>query len=239
MNGTDAYIPGGFAKSWRKELDSEIWRMAPLYHRVWYWLRLNVQYETFLFPTPGKFGIWVLPGQRVTSLQQIAEGVKWSEWGRDVVPNKKTIKGILDWLVSREMVTIESNAKGTLITVVNWNTYNQGKSEKVTVESNAKETRFGHKEERIERIEEKQKPLLDFFEELWKAYPRKEGKKGALRHYRATVKTDDDMDRIDGALGNYLHRLESNDTAPQFIQKGETWFNNWQDWEPEEETDAG
>ncbi|MBU5635500.1 hypothetical protein KOM00_02005 [Geomonas sp. Red69] len=147
-------IPGGFIKSWRKELDSDIWMMPPIYHRVWYWLRLHAQYEAFLFPTLHQYGIWVLPGQRLTSLQQIAEGVKWTEWGREVIPNKKTIKGVLDWLEHREMVTVESNSKGTLITIVNWTTYNPQALPEVTGDSNAEETRVGHKKERKERKEE-------------------------------------------------------------------------------------
>lgn len=152
-------IPGGFGKSWRKELQSDVWLMPPIYHRVWYWLRLNAQYETFLFPTREQFGIWVLPGQRITSLRQIAEGVKWVEWGREVVPNVKTVKTVLDWLESREMVTVESNAKGTLVSIVNWHTYNDLPAKEVTAQSNSQGTRSGYKEERIERIEEKTKPL--------------------------------------------------------------------------------
>lgn len=189
MTSPPAKIPGGFGKSYRKELHSEIWLMPPLYHRTWYWLRMNVQYETFLFPTQGKHGIWVLPGQRITSLQQIAEGVKWTEWGREVIPNKKSIKVILEWLQSREMVTVESNAKGTLITVVNWHTYNWVTDEKVTGESNAEETPSGHKEEGIERKEEKRKEAIPF-REIFDYLNLKAGRsfKGAdpdKRHIRA------------------------------------------------------
>jgi len=131
-------------------MESEVWLMPPIYHRVWYWLRMNVQHEPFLFPTREKFGIWVLPGQRITSLQLIAEGVKWVEWGREVIPNKKTIKDVLDWLIHREMVTAESNAKGTFITLVNWSSYNRTPDQKVTAESNSQGTRSGHKVEGIE-----------------------------------------------------------------------------------------
>jgi len=119
---------------------------------------MNVQYEPFLFPTRGTLGIWVLPGQRITSLQQIAEGVKWSEWGREVIPNKKSIRDILTWLESREMVTVESNAKGTLITVVNWHTYNDYsgfREEKVSGQSISEVTRSGHKEKGIKGKEVK------------------------------------------------------------------------------------
>lgn len=152
-------IPGGFAKSFRKELHSDVWMMPPIYHRVWYWLRMNAQYEAYLFPTREKFGIWVLPGQRITSLQQIAEGVAWREWGKEKVPNKRTIKAVLGWLEGQEMVTVESNAKGTLISIVNWHLYNDSTVEKVTAESNEQYTRSAHKEEGIERREVKAKPL--------------------------------------------------------------------------------
>lgn len=74
-----------------------------------------------------------------------------------------------------------------------------------------------------------EKELLSFFDQLWDAYPKKDGKKAAQRHYLATVKTDADMDRINVALGAYLEHVK--DTAPKFIKNGSTWFNNWQDWE--------
>lgn len=151
MTNNTPSIPGGYAKSWRKELHSDVWLMPPVYHRVWYWLRLNVQHEAYLFPTPGKLGIWVLPGQRITSLRQIAEGVSWKEWGVEKVPNTKTIKAVLDWLVAQEMVTVESNNKGTLISLVNWSSYNYPVTEKVTAEGNSERiadgTRSGYKEE--------------------------------------------------------------------------------------------
>lgn len=143
-------ISGGFAKSFRKELHSDVWMMPPIYHRVWYWLRLNVQHEVYLFPTRERFGIWVLPGQRMTSLLQIAEGVAWREWGKEKVPNKRTIKAVLDWLEVQKMVTAVSNAKGTLISIVNWHSYNDVPAEKVTANSNAQYTRSAHKEEGIE-----------------------------------------------------------------------------------------
>lgn len=155
-------FPGGFAKSWRKELHSDVWLMPPIYHRVWYWLRLNVQHTTYLFPTQGRFGIWVLPGQRITSLRQIAEGVAWKEWGVEKVPNTKTVKAVLGWLEGQEMVTVESNAKGTLVSIVNWHSYNDIPDEKVTDESNSERitdgTRSGHKEECNRKINKKPSP---------------------------------------------------------------------------------
>ena len=128
---------GGYVKIFRKETDSDIWLMPPIYHRVWHWLLLNVQFEMYLFPTSQRIGIYVLPGQKLTSIRKIAEGVQWSEWGKEKAPNTKTINQVLDWLESNEMIQVASNSKGTLITVVNWHSYNGLALEKVTASKHA------------------------------------------------------------------------------------------------------
>jgi uncharacterized protein YdaU (DUF1376 family) len=71
------------------------------------------------------------------------------------------------------------------------------------------------------------KSQLQYFEELWKKYPRRIGKKEALRHFRASVKTPEDLSKIEQALANYL---QSTNVAKGFVQNGSTWFNNWTDW---------
>lgn len=66
-----------------------------------------------------------------------------------------------------------------------------------------------------------------WFEEIWSKYPEKSGKKNALRHYLATVKTDADRDNCTRGLENYLR---SKNPKKGFIKNGATWFNEWQDW---------
>jgi len=65
------------------------------------------------------------------------------------------------------------------------------------------------------------------FEEVWQLYPNRQGKKAALRHFRASVKTVDDLSKIIQALGNYLG---SGNVKRGLIKNGSTWFNEWQDW---------
>jgi len=67
----------------------------------------------------------------------------------------------------------------------------------------------------------------DRFEQIWSAYPNKDGKKLALKHFIATVKTDADWKNIQKALKNYT---KSERVKKGFIKNGSTWFNNWQDW---------
>lgn len=73
------------------------------------------------------------------------------------------------------------------------------------------------------------------FEKVYKAYPRKEGKKEAFKHFKATVKTKEDLDNIYKALANYIIKLKLEKIEPQYIKMASTWFNNWTDyveWKP-------
>lgn len=111
----------GWIKDWRKTEDSLIWSMPPLHYKVWKWILYKADHKT---------------GVLKTSIQRIAEGVEWEEYGCPRTPNKKTISRILDWLQDENMVSRESNGKGnatyTSITVINWDTYQNTEQEKVT-----------------------------------------------------------------------------------------------------------
>lgn len=122
----------GYTKSWRKELDSDIWKLPPLYHRVWFWLRSRCNHESTYIPTTRGYGIWLLPGQRLTSIQQIAEGVTWHENGQQKTPDKRTIVRILGWLEAQQCITVASNTHGSLVSVMNWHTYNSESPLQVT-----------------------------------------------------------------------------------------------------------
>lgn len=66
------------------------------------------------------------------------------------------------------------------------------------------------------------------FEEIWKEYPFKVGKKGAKKHFDASVLSEEDFENIQIALVNYKTHLTANTwKAPQ---NASTWFNNWHDW---------
>lgn len=131
-------MTSGFAKTYRKVLISDVWKMPPLYHRVFQYLILKAKYKVEEFPTRRKYCIYLLPGQLITSMDLISQEISWYEWGVEKKPNKKTIKDILEWLEGNSMVTVVSNRHGTFIEVVNWLHYHGGDKEKVT-QSNGEE----------------------------------------------------------------------------------------------------
>lgn len=98
-------------------------------------------------------------------------------------------------------------------------------------------TRTPYKEYEPELYKPEKPPLPPFqnwFEEIWGTYPNKIGRKAALRHFKATVKTDTHLQEIRTALENYIKQVEHDRTRKDGFhrqyQNGGTWFNNWHDW---------
>ena len=110
----------GWIKDWRKELESNIWLMPPLYHRVWQWIKYNVNHEPNKVPFKDGKVVEVGKGEKITSYRQIANGVGYYERGIWREPNVKTIRDILEWLRNEQMIDIESNSQYTRIKVLNW-----------------------------------------------------------------------------------------------------------------------
>lgn len=130
----------GYICDFRKELESDIWLMPPMYHRVWQWIKYIVNHSEQKIPNRIGGGYTTIkPGQRATSYRQIAKGVGYYEGLKWKEPNPKTIKVILNWLNDHEMIRIEGNAQGTVVTVVNWELY-----QKELTKGNAKVTPKKH-----------------------------------------------------------------------------------------------
>lgn len=128
----------GYIKDYRKELESDIWVMPPLYHRVWQYLKYKANHKENKIPMRDGTFLTVKPGQHLTSIRKIANDVGWYERGVFKTPNPKTVSSILEWLEKQEMISIDrgkGNRQYTLITLLNWGLYQSNDNE-----SNSKET---------------------------------------------------------------------------------------------------
>lgn len=76
------------------------------------------------------------------------------------------------------------------------------------------------------------KKLEEEFEQLWKIYPRKIGKKKAFDSFKKARKTKKiPYETIENGLYRYITYLEQQETEEQFVMHASTWFNQekWQD----------
>jgi len=240
----------GYTQAYRKELDSNIWKMPPLYQRVFFYLRQTASWESEEFPTIKKFKIALNPGQLITSLSTIADGVSWYEYGTKRTPNKKTIKCILDWLESNAKVTVVSNRYGTFINITNWSIYNSNGKQKVTpkeqqevtpkkrqldtlkeennniviLEENKKE-----KKREKERKRELEKIMISAFERFYKYYPKKVGKKKASEAWKKVYKS---LPKINSLIRSVKKQKETSQWQDKkYIPNPATWLNGhcWND----------
>ena len=74
------------------------------------------------------------------------------------------------------------------------------------------------------------KGLITKFESLWTLYPKKDGKKAALRHFMASVKNPGALERVEKAVDNYIKHVSIQQIDHKYIKNGATFFNNWEDW---------
>ena len=69
------------------------------------------------------------------------------------------------------------------------------------------------------------------FDELWKLYPRKQGKQDALRHYIKARKHGVDVETIRAGIEAYVRYIKTNHIETRFVKQGSAWFNQgcWSD----------
>lgn len=128
----------GYIKDYRKELESDIWMMPPMYHRVWQFLKYKVNHTEKKIPMRDGSFKTIKAGQHLTSMRKIATQVGYYEQGSWKEPNPKTVKSVLTWLEKQSMISVsngDGNSKYTLITLLNWDFY-QDKNE----DGNSKKT---------------------------------------------------------------------------------------------------
>lgn len=80
------------------------------------------------------------------------------------------------------------------------------------------------------RTKTKAESIPDWFEEVWKMYPRKKGKSSVTKDaFKAMSKAG--KETIIMAIQNYCYEIKKNRTAEQYILHGSTFFNGrWQDY---------
>ena len=68
------------------------------------------------------------------------------------------------------------------------------------------------------------------FRLFWEQYPNKAGKKRAILHFKAQIKTVKNFKNLELALKNYLKHLARKENNWKTPQNGDTFVNNHTDW---------
>lgn len=211
----------GYIKLHRCILDSS-WSRNPAYVSLWVYCLLRANYNLADLITKEGIKVHLDPGQFITSREQISvnTGIEQSK-----------VERILKVFKSEQQIEQQNKGKFRIISILNWNKYQSREQENEQQMNNRRTTdeQQMNTNKKVKKEKEVNPTVISFFDDLWDLYPRKIGRPDALRHYLKTVKTEQDMRRIDLALGYYLD--ETKNAEMKFIKHGSAWFNSWQNWE--------
>lgn len=228
----------GWLKLYRSILDSAVFQDAEVL-KVWIWLLCSVAFEQHDTICYGKV-IHLKPGQIATGRKKIAQCTDL---------NETKVYRALTALKSLGNIEIKATNKYSIITVVNWDKYQDenGKRTSSEQQTNSKTTteeqqdnnkRTQHKNGKNVK-KEKNIYICSFFQSVWDEYPKKLGKnkitKAAMKQLEEAGE-----DAVMAAVRRYVEKIKRDGTDEKYIMHGSTFFNGaWRDYvvedKPEEQ----
>lgn len=219
----------GWLKLYRSILDSAVFQDAEVL-KVWIWLLCNVAFEQHDTICYGKV-IHLKPGQIATGRKKIAQCTDLNE-------NK--VYRALTALKSLGNIEIKSTNKYSIITVVNWDKYQdengkraaseqQTNSKTTTEEQHGDSKRTQHKNEKNGK-KEKNIYICSFFQSVWDEYPKKLGKNKVTKAAMEQLEEAGE-DAVMDAVRRYVEKIKRDGTDEKYIMHGSTFFNGaWRDY---------
>ncbi|MEE6717007.1 hypothetical protein [Schleiferilactobacillus harbinensis] len=220
---------GGWIKLYRKLIDDPVWVLStPEQKTILITLLLMANHRENKWEWQGqKFN--VQPGQMITSTESIRQ-----KSGKGI--SIKNVRTSLKRFENLGFLANESAKTGRLITIANWGKY-QCSDEEVAKQPADDRQRGGkgvapNKNDKNDKKEIPSSNTLESrFDELWKLYPKKQGKQSALKAYKKAVKDGTTDDQIKSGIQSYIQYLKKEQTDPQYIKQGSSFFNqhSWED----------
>ena len=170
-------------------------------------------------------------GQLITSIEHLS---------KEVGLTYQQTRTAISKLKSTGEITVKTTNKFSLVTVVNYNDY-QDKKEETTGKTTDKSTnnqQTNNKQitttKEYKNNKEDKKDIEQEFLELWKLYPNKKGKATAFLSYKRLRKKDKDLySKVKHGIEAYAEEEKKKGTQAQYIKHGSTFFNQkiWEDYE--------
>ena len=210
---TDAMIEQGWIKLHRKMLDNPVvWKDSD-HLAVWIYLLLNATHKDMdvLFKSKR---ITLKPGQLITGRKSIAKKLDISE---------SKVHRVLKMLEIEQQIEQQTSNKNRLIAIVGWNEY-QSCEQQIEQQVNNNRTTSEQQVNTNKNIKNiKNNTLVDFFDQIWKLYPKKEGK-GQVSLTQKKKLYNIGLEEMTRAIERYKKAKEGTDR--KYLQNGSTFFNS-------------
>lgn len=225
----------GYIKIARKIIDSSVFDNPNLL-KIWIWILCKSAHKEHS-QMIGLQEIHLKKGQLIFGRKKAAEQLKMKE---------SSVYKLIKMLEKMNRITVNSNNKFSLISVVNWELYQEQYTSFLTTEEQQRNNKGTTKEQHrntnnnvnnVKNVKNKKNNIYaqkncacEFFDDLWALYPRKRGKasvsKKALQEINAVG-----FSKMSEAIANYKADIARSNTAEQYIMYGSTFFNGgYKDW---------
>lgn len=218
----------GWIKTYRKIQECWIWLDKEPFDKrsAWIDLLLTANHADKKILFNGEL-ITVKRGQILTSVRKLA--IRWG-WSND------KILRFLRLLESDEMLKKDSDKYRTLITIENYEVYQENTNTERTETSTPTSTPVSHKQECKECKEinnniscafsdENHNTLNEFFESIWKLYPIKKGKGQISKAKKQTLQRIG-YEQIKRCVDRFVEDMESTKRDKKYWMHGSTFFNS-------------
>jgi hypothetical protein len=232
----------GWIKLYRSIRDNSLWNEKPFDKaRAWIDILLMANHENRDVGI-GNQTIHVNAGSFITSIAKLTDRWGWA---------KNTVRRYLNRLESETMIEHKAERKWTIVTVLNWASYQDGWNESGTKvehkwnESGTKTDPNNNKEIRNKKKENDKNPFDHpaddrtrndpQFDLFWKAYPRKVGKTKAYAAWKRIHPDRELFEKIMAAVETAKSSRQWMENYGQFIPHPTTWLNRggWDDELPD------
>ena len=207
----------GWLKLHRKIMEKGYYKKSEYVH-LWVHLILKANHQPAEWMYKNEI-FKIKRGQMITSRKTLSE---------ETGINESKVERILKTFETEQQIEQQNLFTSRLITIINYDDHQDSEQQTNSKRTASEQQVNTNKNNKKEKNDKNKEYNVHFhFDEIWNKYPNKIGKKGALRHFKSNIKSDDDYCLISSALNKYIN---SDRVKNGYIQNGDTWFNNWRDW---------
>jgi len=229
---SSAKLKGGYYIKARCTQDSEIAHAPPHVREVWDWLLKEANHKNVKLKNTT-----IKRGHCLRTYKDIQEGLCWYVGYRKEKYTSSQIEFAMKWLTKRGMIAKMKTTRGLLITISNYETYQNPKNYKSHSDNHNKTTMKPHHKQETINKDEISNQLFKFWDSLDIIKHKNKPKSGKTTFKKAVddILKNYSADEIKTAMGNYSKILNSKDyyftyrwTVTDFLIRGFEKFKSWE-----------
>ncbi len=220
-------VEGGFILIARKLFENELMEKPHLYFKLWAWMLFKANFKDH-----GK----LKRGQFLTSIDEMREAMSYRVGYRKEKPTRDEIRNCYEAFMRAAMITKAKTTRGMVITISNYEKYQNPKNYELHDEDTAKPPVSPHYKGMNEK---KGKINISNFDSFYRAYPKHEAKQEAIKAWIKINPENGLRELINKAIEKQKAFKADQEKRGKFVPDWPlpaTWLNGkrWEDEIPEE-----